>query len=68
MKYIKHITLLIVVFFTFSITSCFEESKKPTYDELVEEHDSNKSEEFFGMIVVGAIFCFIVYRSMKNQK
>jgi hypothetical protein len=68
MKRTRKIILSISLLLTFSINSCFEKEKKPSYDELMEEHEKNKSEELFGMIIVGAIFCYIVYRTMKDDK
>jgi sorbitol-specific phosphotransferase system component IIC len=68
MRFIKKITFIICFLLTLTFSSCFTEEKKPTYDELLEEHDKNKSGELFGMIVVGAIFCYIVYRMMKDDK
>lgn len=65
MKHSKKIILLLL--FNFSISSCTKEEKKPTYDDLLEEHEDNEDLETVAKVVVGAAFCYMAYRSMKGK-
>ena len=62
------IKYLLIVTVVFTVVSC-EEDKKPTYDQLLDEHDKNNSitSAIYGILVLGA-FIYVGYKAGTSLK
>jgi hypothetical protein len=50
-----------------SITSCSKD-RKPTYQELLEEHEEKESTDNFVMFVIGLVTVIVIYRKIKKDR
>lgn len=66
MKKYFPVLLGLSLFFSTVCTSCFEDKKRPTYDQLLEEHEDKESTDNFFMFLIGVITVVAIYRNIKK--
>ncbi len=63
----KLLILLLFGLLTTSVTSCSND-RKPTYKELLEEHEEKESTDNFVMFVIGLVTVIVIYRKIKKDR
>lgn len=63
----KYLIIILFGLLSYSITSCSED-RKPTYQELLEEHEEKESTDNFVMFVIGLVTVIVIYRKIKKDR
>lgn len=68
MKKYFSIILPICLLLSTSIISCNEEKSRPSYDQLLEEHEEQEFTDKFFMFLIGVVTVVVIYRNVKKDK
>ncbi len=66
MKKYFPVIMTLSLFFSTVCTSCFEDEKRPTYSQLLEEHEEKESTDNFFMFLIVVITVVAIYRNIKK--
>jgi hypothetical protein len=68
MKKYLPVILGLSIFCSTLCTSCFKDKTRPTYSQLLEEHEEKESTDNFLMFLIGVITVVVIYRNIKKGK
>lgn len=63
----KYLIIILFGLLSSSITSCSKD-RKPTYQELLEEHEENESTKEFIYFIIGLGTVIAIYRSNNKKR
>jgi hypothetical protein len=63
----KYLIIILFGLLTTSITSCSND-RKPSYQELLEEHEEKESTDNFIMFLIGLVTVIVIYRNTKKGR